>query len=200
MARRLHDEMSQPLTLLSLQLSMAQMDSTQPAHWTAACGRWSSLVLELGQNLRQIMNELQPRVTDDTGLGDALNWFARTACESVQCQVNLPAQPVTIPQTVANEIFAVSRDIVIDVLAPHGVKEAAISIEETDEFVRLRITTREKTSTLAIAAPRKLDELLVHDRLFCLNGTLDVTPDGANGLFAVTLSFPTHNLAVPNAA
>ncbi len=176
------------------------MDSNPPANWAAICGRWSSLVLELGQNLRHVMNELQPRVTDDTGIGDALNWFACAACETVQCHVQLPAQPVTIPQTAANEIFSVCRDIVNELFAPHGVKEATITLEEADEFVRFRIATVEKASTLAMAAPRKLDELLVHDRLFCLSGTVDATPVGTSGLFAVVLSIPSHRVAVPHAA
>jgi len=199
-SRRLHDDLSQQLTLLSLQLSIAQMDSNPPANWTTTCSRWSTLVMELGQNLRQIMNELQPRVTEESGLGEALNWFGNTACETLQCKVILPVQPVTLSLPAANEIYSVCRDIVNELFAAQGVTEAKIALEEKDEFVRVHISTTEKISTLAMAAPRKLEDLLANDRLFCLGGTVDVSPGNSDGVFAVSLAVPSHRVPVSHAA
>lgn len=199
LARRLHDDLSQQLTLLSLQLSIAQMDANPPANWPSTCTRWSALVLELGQNLRQIMNDLQPRISDDTGLGDALKWFAQSTTGSVQVALALPENPVSLPTLVANEIFSICCDVVNELFDPQGVNEATVSLDESDEFVRLRILTTEKNSTLALATPRKLGDLLVHDRLFCLNGTVDVSPLGGEE-FSITLTVPSQRESVPHAA
>jgi signal transduction histidine kinase len=199
LARRLHDGLSQQLTLLSLQLSIAQMDSNPPANWPSTCGRWSALILELGQNLRQIMNELQPRIADDFGLSDALTWFAKSTTGSVQVELALPENPVSLPAPVANEIYSVCCDVVNELFAPQGVTDATVSVEESDEFVRLRLFTTEKHSTLVLATPRKLEELLVHDRLFCLNGTVDVSPLGSQS-FSITLTVPSQRECVPHAA
>ena len=65
LAGRIHDEICQNLTLLSLQLSLALMDPKPPPNWTQTCKQWSDLVLDLGQRLRGIINELQPRILDE---------------------------------------------------------------------------------------------------------------------------------------
>ena len=85
LARRIHDEVSQQLTLLSLQLSLARADEKPPANWAQTCQKWSLMVLELGQNLRTIVNELQPRIMDDLGLGAALQWYAHSNPKGVHC-------------------------------------------------------------------------------------------------------------------
>src|SRR5580658_5405512 len=93
LARRIHDEISQHLTLLSLQLSLTLAASKPPANWDQQCQKWSSMVLELGHNLRNIIDELQPQILDEFGLGAALQWFVDSCSQGIQCQLLLPETP-----------------------------------------------------------------------------------------------------------
>lgn len=68
LARKIHDEVSQKMTLLALQLSLASTKGDEPADWAKDCKDWADLVMQLGQSIRNITVELQPRVIDESGL------------------------------------------------------------------------------------------------------------------------------------
>lgn len=198
LARRIHDDVSQQLTLLSLQLSLALSEEKPPANWGQMCQKWADIVLELGQNLRTIINEIQPRILDDLGLGAALQWYAHSCPSGVNCKLLLPAQPVSLPPSAANELFALCRDIVNEFLAPNRVTEATIALEQTPELLRLRVRVNEKNSALAPLAAKALDALSVHERLFCLDGDVEIQND-AKGV-AITMSLRAGRQPVSHAA
>ena len=75
LARRIHDEVSQKLTLLALRLSMAGLDHNPPPNWSQKCQEWNGMVVDLGTILRDICNELRPPILDDLGLVAALQCF-----------------------------------------------------------------------------------------------------------------------------
>jgi two-component system sensor histidine kinase UhpB len=199
LARRIHDDISQQLTLLSLQLSLAVLEEKPPADWTKTCQQWSSLVLELGQNLRNIINELQPRILDDFGLGAALQRFVHSCPNGVQCRLLLPHQPAPLPLSAANELFSICRDIVSDVLAPNGITEATIALEQTNNLLRLHVRVNHDNPALGPLASKALDALSVHERLFCVDGGIEVHEDGGKGL-VITLSLPASRPTVSRAA
>jgi signal transduction histidine kinase len=199
LARRIHDDVSQRLTLLSLQLSLARSEDKPPANWAQTCQQWSTLVLELGQNLRTIINELQPRIIDDLGLSAALQWYAHSCPNGVHCKLLLPQQPAALPASAANELFAVCRDIVSEFLAPNGIKEATLALEQTNELLRLQVCLHETNPALAPLASKALDALAVHERLFCLDGGVEVHEDAGKGL-VITFSIPANRHPVSHAA
>jgi signal transduction histidine kinase len=69
LARRIHDDVSQKMTLLSLQLSLAGADEAAPADWAKSCQAWSDMVMELGQTIREITGELRASIVDESGGG-----------------------------------------------------------------------------------------------------------------------------------
>jgi signal transduction histidine kinase len=199
LARRIHDDISQHLTLLSLQLSLAMSDPNPPANWAQTCQQWSALVLELGQNLRDMINELQPRILDDLGLGPALQWYVHSRPHGVHCQLLLPDHPAPLPASSANELFAICRDLFSEILAPNGLTEAAIAVEQTEDLLRLHLRVQEKNPALAALAAKALDTLSIHERLFCVDGGVEIHQDSAGGL-AITLSLPVSRPKVSHAA
>jgi signal transduction histidine kinase len=199
LARRIHDEISQQLTLLSLQLSLALSESKSPALWEEQCQQWSSMVLELGQNLRGIMNELQPRILDEFGLAAALQWFVQSCPKRVKCHLHLPEAPVALLPAAANELFAVCRDIVNEVFASNGITEATIAVEKKDEVLRVHLCCNQSNPELPSVISKALDALSVHERLLCLDGSVEINQDPVKGV-AITLSLPMSRQPVAHAA
>jgi signal transduction histidine kinase len=197
LASRIHGDLCQQLTLMSLQLSLALAADKPPANWAEQCERWSSMVLRLGRELRDIINELQPPILDEFGLAAALQWFA--SCPAgIECSLVVPKAPRPVPASAANELFEVFRDIVNDVFLPGGVKKMAITLDQTPDAVRLHLhpTQIEPGVTLS---PKALDGIAVHERLFSLNGSVETRPDPAVG-FTVTLSLPLKREPMSRAA
>jgi two-component system, NarL family, sensor histidine kinase UhpB len=199
LARRIHDDVSQSLTLLSLQLSLALTEEKPPANWAQTCQQWSDLVLKLGQNLRTIINELQPRIIDDLGLGAALQWYAHSSPNGVHCKLLLPHEPATMPPSAANEIFSICRDIVGEILAPNGITETTIALEQTHHQLRLHVHVNEKNPALPPLVSKALDAFSIHERLYCLDGSIEVHEDAGKGL-VITLSMPENRPSVSHAA
>jgi signal transduction histidine kinase len=199
LARRIHDELSQKLTLLSLQLSLALSREKSATEWEQQCREWSSLALELGQSVRQVMNELQPRILDEFGLAAALGWFVNSCPDTIKCRLLVPEAPVALPPAAANELFSICRDIFNDVFVSNGITEVTIALEQTDESVRLRLRTNQKNPELTSLISKALDALSVHERMFCVDGSIETQDDTTDGL-SVTLSLPVSRQPVSHAA
>jgi signal transduction histidine kinase len=199
LARRIHDDISQQLTLLALQLSLALSDSKSQANWTQNCKKWSDLVLDLGQNLRNIMNELQPRILDELGLAAALQWYVHSPPKGVHCTLLVPETPVALPPIAANELFAICREIVSDVFGPNGITKATLALEQARDRVHLHVRADQQNPAQAPLISQALDALSIHERLFCLDGSVETHQDPAQGL-AITLSMPVSRQAVAHAA
>lgn len=157
------------------------------------------MILELGQNLRGIMNELQPRILDEFGLAAALQKFVQLCSERIQCDLHLPEAPVALPPAAANEVFAVCRDIVNEVFASNGITEITIAVEQTEQALSLHLRTGQKVSELAPLVSKALDALSVHERLFCLDGSVVSHEDPAAEV-TITLSLPLSRQPVSHAA
>ena len=104
-----------------------------------------------------------------------------------------------MPASAANELFCICRDIVSEFLAPNGIKEATIALEQTDETVRLRVRVIETIPTLGQIASKALDALSVNDRMFCVDGGVQLQEDAVKGL-EISLSIPASRQPGTNAA
>jgi signal transduction histidine kinase len=199
LARRIHDEVTQKMTLLTLQLSLATLEPTPPANWTQKCQDWNSIILELGTVLRDITNELRPRILDDFGLVAALQWFANSCPNGISCQLIAPEESVSLPPAAANEVFALCREIVTDVFAPNGVTEMSIELEPTANVLQIQLRVQAvKPDSNALTA-QALDALSIHERLACVEGAAVVDQQPGRG-FAVTLTVKSARRAVCTAA
>ena len=188
LARRIHDEISQKMTLLALQLSLAASEKSAPANWATKCKDWAGLVMELGQSIREITNELQPRILDEFGLAAALRWFAQSSARDICCTVIAPNEDISLAPFAANELFGICREIVTDILVP-GVARVEIELEQKEGAVRLHLRADDNGLARELITERALDAIAVHDRLLCLDGTAELNHSADAGS-VITLSVP----------
>ena len=199
LARRIHDDIVQSLTLLSLQLSLAQMDGKAPANWAQSCKQWSDTILQLGQKLREITNELRPRILDELGLAAALQRYAQSSPKGLACRLVVDGDAVALAPSAANELFSISRDVIELVLTPNGVTALTIRLEQTRDLLRLHLCADKKSASQAPVASKAPDALSIHERLFCLDGGVEINQEPGRGL-TVILAVPVSREAVSHAA
>ncbi len=199
LARKIHDDVNQTLTLLALQLSLATLEQGPPANWTKKCQDWNRKIMELGEVMREISNELRPRVLDDLGLVAALQWFANSCPEGVACQFISAGEPVALPPFATNELFTLCREIVTDIFAPNGVTEMSIDLRQSANQLRIHLAVQTVKAGADSLSFQALDSLSIHERLACIDGSAVVDQQRGNG-FAVTLSVDAARRAVSSAA
>ncbi len=188
LARGIHDEISQKMTLLALQLSLAASEDSAPANWAAKCKGWAGLVMELGQSVREISNELQPRILDEFGLVAALRWFAQSSARDICCTVIAPNEGISLAPFAANELFGICREIVTDILAPE-VARVEIELEHKDGAVRLQLRANDNGLARQLMTEKALEAIALHDRLLCLDGTAELN-HSADAASVLTLTVP----------
>lgn len=190
LARRIHDIVSQKLTLLSLQLSLAGAEFRAPEAWAQSCKNWTTSTIELGHALRDVINDLKPRVLDESGLLPALQWYATALPDNFTCRVIASAESVSLSPLLANELFSVCRDIITGLFQPAGVTDASIELEPGDETLRVHLRASDKDGGRAIALDEaSLEIWAIPDRMMCLEGCAEFTFEPGAG-FLITLSLP----------
>jgi signal transduction histidine kinase len=150
-------------------------------------------VTQLGESIREISSELQPRILKDTGLGSALRWFAQ-AVKNISCVFTPPSKDIVMDVLAANELFAICRELVAEVLAPAGVSGVEIGLEQDGEIVHLHLRVADGEAGRKLFSGQTLDGLAAQDRLSCVDGTLELDYPAEGGC-VLTLSAPASGAA-----
>lgn len=144
--------------------------------------------MELGQSVREISNELQPRILDEFGLVAALRWFAQSSARDICCTVIAPNEGISLAPFAANELFGICREIVTDILAPE-VARVEIELEHKDGAVRLQLRANDNGLARQLMTEKALEAIALHDRLLCLDGTAELN-HSADAASVLTLTVP----------
>jgi PAS domain S-box-containing protein len=97
MAREIHDELGQTLTVLKIDLSWLTRNLLpDQASLLAKTGSMYELVGSAIETVKQIATELRPGVLDDLGLGDAIQWQTQEFGKRTGIRVRFSAYPESI--------------------------------------------------------------------------------------------------------
>ena len=116
LARELHDETSQQLTALGMQLDL--IGRTLPAE-TPASNRLAEtkrLVGRMVDDLHRVIYDLRPSMLDDLGLLPAIRWYAeRLSKRGVAVQFEFPDVPLDLSPEARTAVFRVVQEALANV-------------------------------------------------------------------------------------
>src|SRR5690349_4124037 len=119
LARQLHDDLTQKMTVASLELSlldgsMACSKGISHGELHAKIQQLSALVRSMITGVRQIQTELRPKVLDEFGLVAALKWDCQSCQKETGLAFSIVAQPenIPLPPPVATELYRIFQEIV----------------------------------------------------------------------------------------
>lgn len=140
-ARRLHDELGQVLTVLRMDAvwlrdRAAGLDPDLAERSEGMC----RLVDATISDVRHIATRLRPAVLDDLGLHDALEWFAadferRTG---IRCLLENRDEE-DVPERLATAIYRVTQEALTNVARHSGADTAEIRLLRRDGWLHLRV-------------------------------------------------------------
>jgi len=141
-ARDLHDHLGQLLTGLRFQLEAAHA-AAPPAQQTGLAGALATTD-EVLRYLREMTQQLRPRVLDDLGLAPALEWhasrFQRQTGIATTLDVSLP--PARLPGELETAIFRIVQEALTNVARHSGAKAASITLTHGGGRLIAEITDR----------------------------------------------------------
>ncbi len=142
-ARELHDELGQTLTVLNMDLHwLAGQPGTSRRPVQRRLKAMSALVSKTMRAVHRICADLRPHLLDDLGLSDAITWlvqsFRRRTC--LRCQLSLPPRTPGLPAEQAIDVFRVLQESLTNVVRHARATHVAVRLRVSDQTLVLTVT------------------------------------------------------------
>jgi signal transduction histidine kinase len=134
-ARELHDETSQALTSLTLNLqaaiTKAETDGIVDADFIGKLQKIQSLTVHTQNEISKLMKELRPTLLDELGLPAAISRYAKDSLESLGTKVFTEFEGVDerLPTEVEVTLFRISQGMIGNILEHAEAKNVSIRLE-----------------------------------------------------------------------
>lgn len=139
-ARNLHDDTAQALSILSIELERLENtcrsdDPVLHARLTAA----RELAIQAFKELRKIIFGLRPSILDDLGLVPAIHWYSRTSLEEAGIQVtfDMPDDLPRLPARINTTLFRIAQEGINNIVRHAEAKTAVITLRRNEDEICL---------------------------------------------------------------
>ncbi|MCG8605657.1 PAS domain S-box protein [bacterium] len=138
-AREIHDEFGQVLTILHIDLAWISARLTEDQqHLMNKIKLMGKLVDSTIDRVRQIARDLRPGLLDDLGLVAAIDWQAQEFQKKtdIKCDLDLPDQEFDLSQTMATNLFRILQEALTNVVRHAQATKVHIKLtKEKDDLV-----------------------------------------------------------------
>ena len=190
-ARELHDEFSQMLTALRMDLtilgrmiSKSVTDSLNRISLLEKISSISDLMETIIRSTRRIITELRPAVLDELGLLTAIQWLAQEfeSRTGVRCKIARLQHNISIDKDKSTAIFRVLQEALTNVSKHSKANYVTISLYIQDNFLKLEISDNgQGLQEDKLKDPTSSGILGIRERIIALGGEFDIKSEKGNG-------------------
>ncbi len=180
-ARELHDEIGQALTVMQLNLqAMLQTPGTEAL--TPRLQANLKVVERVLEQVHDISLNLRPSILDDLGLAPALRWYTERQAALVELKVLFHADPLEqrLDAMIETECFRVAQEALTNVVRHAQAKAVTVELRQENGLLHLRV--RDDGTGFDVAAVREkavlgasLGLLSMEERAALTGGGLEFT-------------------------
>ena len=176
LARELHDDVSQRLAVLAIDVGRAELAALDEAH-TEAMKKVRAGLVRLSEDIHSLAYQLHPSILEELGLVEAL----RAECERrgrqgrLDLSVDLDPLPAVFRTDAALCLFRVAQEALTNVTRHAGVRAANVTLRQMDGGLLLAVS--DAGAGFDPANPRggmRLGLASMRERVRLVGGTLDV--------------------------
>ena len=187
LARELHDDVTQRLAVLAIDVGRAELAAPDAEHAGAMRSVREALV-RLSEDIHALAYQLHPSVLDELGLAAAL----RAECErrgrqgTLALQVAVEPLPVEVDKDAALCLFRVAQEALNNATRHGGARSASVTLRQMDDGLLLAV--RDDGVGFDPSKPAKRRSLglaSMRERVQLVNGTLDVESAPGRGTAVV---------------
>ncbi len=181
-AREVHDELGQVLTVLKFELSMLGLITPDPT--PAQRERLDSiqrLIAQLFQLVRDVATALRPPILD-AGIVSAIEWQARRfeARSGIPCLVLAPDAPLVLSDAQAIGLFRVLQEALTNVMRHAQAHSLEIRLTVEDGMLALTVAD-DGVGFQPAAGHRSFGVVGMRERVLMLGGSLTLDGEPGNG-------------------
>jgi len=184
-ARELHDEISQLLTVVQIFIEGLDVPGD-------GIDKARSVLTKAQEEIHRIIFDLRPSLLDDLGLAAAIRWYAKNYLAPKDMQVSLEIEAgLRLSPEIEITVFRIYQELVTNILRHSQAEHAAIELYSTPDTLVLTVEDngvgfdpREKTTGAGLVGLRERADLV--------GGRLRVDSE-PNGGTSVTLEVPLES-------
>ena len=182
-AREVHDELGQMLTVLKLEVSMCELAFAElDPGLHERLGSMKRLIAQLFQLVRDVATALRPPILD-AGIASAIEWQARRfeARTQIPCLVQVPDNLPALSDAKATGLFRILQEALTNVM--RHAQAHSVEIELVREDGQLRLTVSDDGSGFCRDQPRPTSFGLVgvRERVLMLGGSMALDSQPGEG-------------------
>ncbi|MBN1406505.1 MAG: hypothetical protein JW956_01875, partial [Calditrichaceae bacterium] len=194
-AREIHDELGQLLTVLKIQISL--ISKKLPPNQTSLQERVESSIQFIDQavkSIQKITTQLRPGILDELGLIAAIEWQAREFEKQtgIQCDCTLPKETINLDPKHSTALFRITQEALTNAARHSFAERVSIYLKEEDDRLVLEITDNGKGIHQAqINNPNSLGLLGIKERAMVFGGKVTINGINQRGT-NVKVEWPLH--------
>jgi PAS domain S-box-containing protein len=178
LARELHDDLSQSIALLSIQLTTLSNDPKDLGYVKGQLDKYVSEIERLGNDVHRISHELHPAKLTQLGLEAALGGFCRELAAAHPLEIDFEAAdlPRDLPQDISLCLYRVVQESLRNIVKHSEATSARVAIRLADGHIRLSVSDDGKGfDPSASPAKEALGLISIDERVRAVNGEAKVT-------------------------
>ncbi|HIQ42927.1 PAS domain S-box protein [Pseudomonas sp. BMW13] len=176
-AREVHDELGQVLTVLKLETAMCELACAgQIPALDERLASMKRLIAQLFQLVRDVATALRPPILD-AGIASAIEWQVRRFEERTQipCLVEVPEHLMQLPDAQAIGLFRILQEALTNVMRHAGAHSVEVHLWQEDDSLCLSVADDGKGFDPAQRKPGQSFGLVgMQERMLMLGGQLQI--------------------------
>lgn len=201
-AREIHDQLGQSLTVLKMDLAWISRRATSPEGITpevlvAKVSELAAMTDEIIGQVRRISAELRPGVLDDLGLVAALSWQTREFEKrtGIRCSLHVELLDEAVRSELSTTVFRVLQEALTNVLRHAQAAHVDVRLAEDDGALVLEVSDDGKgIRPEEIRDPRSLGLVGMRERVRRVGGSASFAPREGRGT-TITFRLPLRQEA-----
>ena len=195
-ARELHDELGQALTILKLDLSWVHGKLGGPG--ASLRKKMKDIIAHVDdtiERLRTISSELRPSILDDLGLGAAIEWQASQIQKrtGIRTRVVSNADSAKLPKEAVTATFRVVQEALTNVIRHAEATSVRVTLKSGNHALRISVEDNGKGMTQEQMNNRKsLGIVGMKERISRLGGEFNIVSEPGKGT-RLDIIIPAHN-------
>lgn len=183
-ARELHDDLGQQITVLKMDASLLRNKLGADQHDALRIAeRIQSVLVRTVQSVRRLQSDLRPAMLDDLGLVAALEELVQqiTQHSSLECRLSAD-ESIEVPETLAMPLYRVAQESLNNVVKHAQATRVVVSLERDANCFILTVEDNGKGITNEDRGKRKSYGLIgMRERVYALGGEFLVSSEPQAG-------------------
>ena len=189
LARDLHDEFGQGLTVLQLGIETLKESLPADQKLIALCARMGGITAQMGAQVRSITSELRPSMLDHLGLVPTLHWFAKQFQErnpGIQVDVQIMDEVERLSPEIEIALYRLCQESLRNVVKHALARQVRITLTRTWSLLTLAVEDNGKGFDAEhwreIAAEHQSSGILgMRERVAALGGSFSIVSGPGEG-------------------